>query len=808
MKRRILATLLSLCLVVGLFPATALAAEEGTFPVKVSNFAELKTALTEDADADTGDTQSNNEENVVAMVGDMTYTTLAEAVAHAKASDTVTMMANTTETAATGGYRKAGIVHDSGCTIDGNGYTLTVEGANNTWDCAIYTKGGTIKNLTIAGAFRGIFTDGLTQDLYVDNCVIDNVCYTFSADGSGDYDVVFTNTTLNGWTSYTSGFQSVSFTDCTFGKGTGRYQYAYLRPYSDTTITNCAFSEGFKLDATQEGDVVLKNCTVGGVVLTQANLTELLGDAAASAELEHGVTYTYSPAGVPAKLPINPYFYEAGQQVRIAAKPEDTKVGGGTWKFLSWTLNGVEVAPNSTVPMVEGGLKIVGNWAYVEDEADKYGVTYTYSPAGVPAALPTNTNTYEVGQMVKIAAKPEDREVGGGTWKFLSWTLNGVEVAPNSTIPMVEGGLKIVGNWEYAEDEADKYGVTYKYVDDKGAENVPANVPVDSFTYSVGQQVPVASAPDDVTVSGGVWKFQGWTVNGVNVSGNVPMTEGGLEITGVWKYISNGSSASGGGSSHSSTYSITIESAKHGDVISSHKRASKGTTITITVKPDKGYALDELTVIDKNGDEIKLTKKSDKYTFKMPASKVTVEAAFAETDANPFEDVKENTYYYDAVKWAAEKGITCGTAADTFDPNATCTRAQVVTFLWRAAGSPDSEGTEMPFTDVAYDAYYYDAVLWAVENGITSGTSATTFSPDATVTRAQNVTFLWRWAEASAVETVNPFTDVAADMYYHDAVLWAADEGITAGTSATTFSPDDPCLRSQIVTFLYRFLAQ
>ena len=519
---------------------------------------------------------------------------------------------------------------------------------------------------------------------------------------------------------------------------------------------------------------------------------------------EYGVTYTYSPAGVPAALPTNTNTYEVGQMVKIAAKPEDTKVGGGTWKFLSWTLNGVEVAPNSTVPMVEGGLKLVGNWAYVEDEADKYGVTYTYSPAGVPAAPPTNTNTYEVGQMVKIAAKPEDTKVGGGTWKFLSWTLNGVEVAPNSTVPMVEGGLKLVGNWAYVEDEADKYGVTYKYVDDKGAENVPANVPVNSFTYSVGQQVPVASAPDEVTVSGGVWKFQGWTVNGVNVSGNVPMTEGGLEITGVWKYISNGSSASGGGSSHSSTYSITIESAKHGDVISSHKRASKGTTITITVKPDKGYALDELTVTDKNGDEIKLTKKSDKYTFKMPASKVTVEAAFAETDANPFEDVKENTYYYDAVKWAAEKGITCGTAADTFDPNATCTRAQVVTFLWRLAGEPTPKSAVMPFADVAENAYYHDAVLWAVEQGITKGTSETTFSPDATCTRAQIVTFLWRSEDSAASKGTNPFTDVASDAYYAGAVNWAVEEGITYGTSATTFSPDADCTRAQIVTFLFR----
>ena len=277
------------------------------------------------------------------------------------------------------------------------------------------------------------------------------------------------------------------------------------------------------------------------------------------------------------------------------------------------------------------------------------------------------------------------------------------------------------------------------------------------------------------------------------------------------KWSRNSFGGGGGGGSYNPSYTITVEDTENGDITVSPSRASSGSTVTITVDPDSGYELDELTVLDKNGKEIKLTRKSDsKYTFKMPSGKVTVEATFAEIEAfeNPFTDVAEGAYYYDAVLWAAENGITGGTSATTFSPAVTCTRAQTVTFLWRAAGSPDPEGTNMPFTDVASDAYYYDAVLWAVENGITSGTSATTFSPNATVTRAQNVTFLWRWAESPAVEAVNPFTDVAADMYYHDAVLWAAEEGITAGTSATTFSPDDPCLRSQIVTFLYRYLVK
>ena len=273
----------------------------------------------------------------------------------------------------------------------------------------------------------------------------------------------------------------------------------------------------------------------------------------------------------------------------------------------------------------------------------------------------------------------------------------------------------------------------------------------------------------------------------------------------------NSGSSSGGGSG-STTYAITVDSSKNGDVTISSKSASKGRTVTITVKPDDGYELDELTVTDKNGDTVKMKKVSDtKYTFTMPASKVTVEADFVKVvDASedlPFADVAEDAYYYDAVAWALDEGITGGTSATTFSPNASCTRAQTVTFLWRAAGSPAPKSSVNPFTDVSADAYYYNAVLWAVEQGITVGTSATTFSPDATVTRAQNVTFLWRWAKSPATKQVNNFTDVAADAYYYGAVAWAAEEGITGGTSATTFSPNADCTRAQIVTFLYRYLA-
>ena len=272
----------------------------------------------------------------------------------------------------------------------------------------------------------------------------------------------------------------------------------------------------------------------------------------------------------------------------------------------------------------------------------------------------------------------------------------------------------------------------------------------------------------------------------------------------VYKESSGG--GGGGGSSSSTTYAVSVEDSKNGSVSVSPKRAEKGDTVTITVKPDTGYELDELIVTDKNGDKIKLTEKDDnKFTFKMPGSKVTVETSFKliETEPeNPFTDISKSDYFYDAVLWAADKGVTSGVTDTLFAPNASCTRAQMVTFLWRANGSPVVDYA-MNFTDVPADAYYADAVRWAVSKGITSGTSATTFAPDMTVTRAQTVTFLYRAAGTPAVSG-GSFADVDANAYYADAVAWAVSEGITSGTSATTFSPDAACTRGQIVTFLYR----
>ena len=251
-------------------------------------------------------------------------------------------------------------------------------------------------------------------------------------------------------------------------------------------------------------------------------------------------------------------------------------------------------------------------------------------------------------------------------------------------------------------------------------------------------------------------------------------------------------------------YSVTVSTDGSGTASASLTTAAAGTEITLTATPDTGYHFKEWQVVTGG-----VTIKDNKFT--MPAGNVEVKAVFEKNatpppapGVNPFVDVPSGVYYEEAVLWAVDKGITKGTDTTHFSPNGICTRAQAVTFLWRAAGSPAAKSGAMPFTDVKAGSYYETAVLWAVENGITKGTTATTFSPEQNCSRAQIVTFLWRSEKSPAAGTVNPFNDVKASAYYADAVLWAVKKDVTKGTTATTFSPNDNCTRAQIVTFLYR----
>ena len=263
------------------------------------------------------------------------------------------------------------------------------------------------------------------------------------------------------------------------------------------------------------------------------------------------------------------------------------------------------------------------------------------------------------------------------------------------------------------------------------------------------------------------------------------------------------SSGGGGSSSGYSYYTIKATAGTGGSISpSGNVSVREGRDQTFTITPDKGYAVANVKIDGKSIGAVK------SYTFENVSRTHTIEVIFMKANGNPqtgvFVDVATGSYYEDAVDWAVENGITKGTDDTHFSPDGICTRAQAVTFLWRTAGSPKPETRAMPFTDVPVGSYYYDAVLWAVENGITKGTSETRFSPNMTCSRAQIVTFLWRSEKSPAAGTANPFADVKSTAYYADAVLWAVKENITKGTTSTTFSPNADCTRAQIVTFLWR----
>ena len=315
-----------------------------------------------------------------------------------------------------------------------------------------------------------------------------------------------------------------------------------------------------------------------------------------------------------------------------------------------------------------------------------------------------------------------------------------------------------------------------------------------------------ASAPDTPVKSG--YRFVGWYNGNAKWDFDTPVTEN-LTLTAKWEKIHTSAPSA-------PRYDVAVSDGAHGSVTVSPKSASKGSTVTVTVTPDKGYALETLAITDKNGSALNLTDRGNgKYTFTMPSGPVTVAATFMDdnTMLNFFVDVPAGAYYYDAVLWAAEGGIVTGTDAVHFSPDASCTRAQLVTFLWRAAGSP-AVNYAMNFTDVDSGAYYAEAVRWAASEKIVEGTTAETFAPDAAVTRAQVVTMLYRFAKAQEMDTtqggmaIREFDDFdAVPAYALEAMDWAVNAGVLKGDN-NRLLPQDNCTRAQIVTMLYRALGE
>ena len=452
---------------------------------------------------------------------------------------------------------------------------------------------------------------------------------------------------------------------------------------------------------------------------------------------------------------------------------------GNTGSYFMWLdVNGNSYAPGDSVP------------------ADVTALTVQWTAPTYAVTLHTNDGTINNGNVAEYtygvgATLPTDVTRTGYTFK--GWYDN--ESLTGSSVTAI--GDTETGNKEYwAKWEINQYTITY----DLAGGTVEGN----PDTYTVEMDTFTLKNP---TRPG--YTFTGWSGTGLDGENNMTVTipkgsTGERRYTAHWRY-------NGGSSGGSSSYPITVPSkTENGTVTVSPKSASAGSTVTITVKPDSGYVLETISVTDKNGNDLKLTDKGGgKYTFTMPASKVEVKATFMEDNSvlNFFYDVPNDAYYYEAVKWAAENGITGGVGNSLFAPNQPCTRAQIVTFLWRAAGSP-VVNYRMPFTDVDEGAYYAEAVRWAASTGIVTGLTETTFGTDSVCTRAQAAAMIYRCAQAQGKGFTGawmfhlPFTDVPEWAY--ESVAWCYMNGVTTGVNETAFAPGNDCTRAQIVTFLWR----
>ena len=491
--------------------------------------------------------------------------------------------------------------------------------------------------------------------------------------------------------------------------------------------------------------VVVRAAVPGNDLLTFEGLAVGLGDFTAN-----GTNYTYTlqnDSGATSTL-----------VTAVSGNGEPVSING---QALSTGGSATVAIPNSgtTDIVVEIGTKTY-TLTILRNSGTGGGATsytLTFDTNGGSAIAPI---TQDYGTAITAPADPT--KTG---YTFAGWT-------PTIPATMPAENMTIKAKWT-----VNQYTLTF---DTNGGSTIAP------ITQDYGTAI---TAPADPTKTG--YTFAGWTPA---IPATMPAEN--LTVTAQWRYNS-------GGSSGYSYYTIKAAAGTGGSISPSGSvSVREGRDQTFTITPDKSYAVSNVKIDGKSIGAVK------SYTFENVSRTHTIEVIFMKANGNPqtgvFVDVATGSYYEDAVDWAVGNGITQGTDATHFSPDGICTRAQAVTFLWRAAGSPKPETRTMPFTDVPVGSYYYDAVLWAVENDITKGTSDTTFSPNMTCTRAQIVAFLWRSEKSPAAGTANPFADVKSTAYYADAVLWAVKENITKGTTSTTFSPNADCTRAQIVTFLWR----
>ena len=447
-------------------------------------------------------------------------------------------------------------------------------------------------------------------------------------------------------------------------------------------------------------------------------------------------------------------------------------------EFKAWEIGGAEYKVGDSYT-VDRDTEIKALWENSVITPTTYTITVGNDGNGTGTATPSTAAT---GTEITLTATPKEG------YHFKEWQVisGGVTIKDNKFL-MPDSNVEVSAIFEKDAPAPTEFTITYDLAGGT-AEGNPDTYTIETRTFTL----------KNPTKSG--YTFTGWSGTGLDGENNMTVTiptgsTGNRTYTAHWRY---------NGSGHSYSYYTIKATAGAGGSISPSGNVSvrEGRDQTFTITPDKGYAVANVKIDGKSIGAVK------SYTFENVRRTHTIEVIFMKANGNPqtgvFVDVATGSYYEDAVDWAVENGITKGTDDTHFSPDGICTRAQAVTFLWRTAGSPASKTSTMPFTDVPVGSYYYDAVLWAVENGITKGTSDTTFSPNMTCSRAQIVTFLWRSEKSPAAGTANPFADVKSTAYYADAVLWAVKENITKGTTSTTFSPNADCTRAQIVTFLWR----
>ena len=548
--------------------------------------------------------------------------------------------------------------------------------------------------------------------------------------------------------------------------GTGSMEPVTVEEGSRYVLPACGFTapDGQEFKAWEIGGVEY-NAGDGYVVLGNTEIKALWKD---SAVIPTTFTITFNANGGTGSM--EPVTVEEGSRYVLPACGFTAPAGQ---EFKAWEIGGIEYNAGDDY-VVLGNTEIKALWKDSTVIPTTFTITFNAN-GGTGSMEPV---TVEEGSRYPL---PACGFIPPVNMQFSGWALS----ADGSVI--ADGAIMVTSNITlYAIWEPVPVNEFVVFFDGNGG------TPAVSSMTTIGHRL--AFLPG--AFRSGSYRFDGWYTerNGGELITTSTVFAANTIVYAHWTYT-GGSGGSGG---YVPGYYIIRATAGAGGSITPSGDVSvrAGANQTFTITPNRGYAVSDVKI---DGRSIGAVRS---YTFENISASHTIEVQFRVRSS--FVDVPSGSYYEDAVDWAVANGITTGTDAAHFSPDGICTRAQAVTFLWRAAGRPAPESRTMPFTDVPADSYYYDAVLWAVENGITKGTSSTTFSPDDTCTRAQIVTFLWRSEQSPAAGSSNPFTDVSADAYYADAVLWAVKEAITTGTTRTTFNPDAECTRAQIVTFLWR----